>query len=402
MTVIEGDRTRPDRGAELGAIDAADPATDQALFEEARRLRRRKRRRTAVLVTTVAVLALTLAFSLRALTAPTVSTDGGTRPSPAPPGTAGPTELVVWRDFDLQLVTTSGHTVRTLATGIALFRGVPALSVSNGGTVYFDQGVEPVPGRPTEQVWSVPLSGGPPTVVATDGYDPAVSPDGRELAYQLDTELSNGPATVVVRNLRTGATTTYEASSSGTAIDSLTWSPSSTTLAVTTTVPAPDGRSASGATWLVDVSAPSGPIENFRQVPVPSCPPGLWAFPGVPTVAAWAGFVGETDGLAVCPHAGLSPASSTLGFAVIDVATGRTVGALLALPGRLATDSAFVFAGGAVQIDATGRHLALVTPGSGDGLLEQWPIGKGARGKVGRPSIIARGVASAAWVPVGA
>ncbi len=251
-----------------------------------------------------------------------------------------------------------------------------------------------------EQVWSVPLSGGPPTVVAADGYDPAVSPDGRDLAYQLDTDMSSGPATVVVRDLRTGASTVHAVSSSAAAIDSLTWSPSSATLAVTTTEPAPDGRSASGATWLVDVPAPSGPLETFPHVRLPACPPGLWAFPGVPTVAAWAGYVSGTEGLAVCPRAGLSSTSSTLGFAVVDVATGRTVGALPTLPGLLATGSTFVFAGGAVQIDGTGRHLALVTPGSGDGLLEEWSIGTKAPGTVGHPSVIARGVASAAWVPV--
>ena len=51
---------------------------------------------------------------------------------------------------------------------------------------------------------SVPVAGGPVRSVAA-GSDPAVSPDGRMLAYVTGAEPHRGPEAIVVRNLATGS-----------------------------------------------------------------------------------------------------------------------------------------------------------------------------------------------------
>ena len=66
-----------------------------------------------------------------------------------------------------------------------------------------------------EQVWSVPFSGRPPTVVAADGYDTTVGPDGRDLAFTARHRHEQAaPPTVVVHDLRTGTSTVHAVSSS--------------------------------------------------------------------------------------------------------------------------------------------------------------------------------------------
>jgi hypothetical protein len=78
-------------------------------------------------------------------------------------------------------------------------------------TIYYEQDA-----GCTDQIYSVPAAGGRPTLV-TAGTLPAVSPDGRSLAYARPpsgpgtcAQSSNAPQyLLIVRDLRTGAETTY-------------------------------------------------------------------------------------------------------------------------------------------------------------------------------------------------
>ena len=135
---------------------------------------------------------------------------------------------------------TTGTAQRTLATGAT---GDEVARSPNGATVYFEVG-----SGCEHQIESVPFTGGSPNVVAA-GMDPAVSPDGTELAYarQPDqtmpdclTGLSN-PASafaVVVRQLSSGRETTYPMSPQAVAtglpapITHLSWAPDGHRLAV--------------------------------------------------------------------------------------------------------------------------------------------------------------------------
>src|SRR5882757_4109659 len=103
---------------------------------------------------------------------------------PAPPGPAAamPSRVVVWTaGFKIEVLSSrTGRLIRTLAANVSLYRGIPTLAVSATGVVYFDD----VRGA-DEWVLAVPLAGGPVTAVA-EGRDPAISPNGRLLAYVTD------------------------------------------------------------------------------------------------------------------------------------------------------------------------------------------------------------------------
>ena len=71
---------------------------------------------------------------------------------------------------------------------------------------------------------SVPVAGGPVRSVAA-GSDPAVSPDGRMLAYVTGAEPHRGPEAIVVRNLATGSQRRWAFISDQADIVSLSWSP---------------------------------------------------------------------------------------------------------------------------------------------------------------------------------
>jgi hypothetical protein len=56
---------------------------------------------------------------------------------------------------------------------------------------------------------SVPLAGGVVAVVAR-GHDPAVSPNGRLLAYETFTDITEAPQAIVVPDLVIGTSTTWQ------------------------------------------------------------------------------------------------------------------------------------------------------------------------------------------------
>jgi hypothetical protein len=217
MTVVQQPPAPNDHEAE-----SVRSPVGQAVIQEARRLRRHRRRQRGLIIGLVALVVTTGLFALfNGGRTPRPSTGHRGEPTIAGPGSALPHEMVVWRGFNIDVISsTSGHLIRTLATDIALFRGAPHPTVSPEGTVYFDRGVEPTPNVPIEQIVSVPLRGGPVTVVA-NGHYPEVSPNGRFLAYVADTDFTNAPESIVTRDLVTGATKSWGYASAGPDISQL-------------------------------------------------------------------------------------------------------------------------------------------------------------------------------------
>ncbi len=137
-----------------------------------------------------------------------------------------------------------GTVLRTLAAG-AVGDEVSVSLMSQ--QVYFEQGT-----GCEHQIASVPLAGGPTTVVG-NGSVPVVSPDGNELAYMRQPILSSPDCqnanlapnafTLVIRRLATGSETTFPLSPQVAAdglpyaVDHLSWSWNSEELAVSVAAP---------------------------------------------------------------------------------------------------------------------------------------------------------------------
>jgi hypothetical protein len=113
------------------------------------------------------------------------------------------------------------------------------IAVSRNGVVYF--AVHPK-NSCTDEIESVPLSGGTPASVAS-GVLPAISPDGADLAFARealgstpDTCGPAGPIAVVVLNLDTHAQTSYPAPPGGdgliSVVSHLSWAPGGAALLV--------------------------------------------------------------------------------------------------------------------------------------------------------------------------
>ena len=231
----------------------------------------------------------------------------------------------------------------------------------------------------------MPLSGGQVTGVA-DGHDPAVSPDGSFLAYLTYADITNVGQGVAVRDLRTGATKIWRYSTVGPDITGLSWSPDSQEVSFTTTTPTPDNRSLTVGAWVLNASTP---LVRWTQ---PERYRLRLEWPGRATSIA-------VDGIGVTQHwAGTIP-SSTFGLSVVDATSGRVIARLPHVSGQLAVGNVFDGAEGAVQIDPSGQHLALVEVGSGSGALYRWTIGSNPNRVSTDPVRIATGVIGAAWVP---
>jgi hypothetical protein len=159
------------------------------LFKEARR---RRQRRWMAAVCTLVVVAVVVAVVALWPSSPS--------PSGRPPGSVGravaprladvaamPGEIVGWTaTAHLVVVSTkSGRISRTLASDVSIFApGLPSVSVGPDGTVYSESATPPSGAESTggDQILSVPIEGGLVRDLGS-GSDPAVSPDGRSLAY---------------------------------------------------------------------------------------------------------------------------------------------------------------------------------------------------------------------------
>ena len=302
MTILD-DRASAGRPIEEAGVAAA----AQALFEEARHRRRRRHRVIGLGLTIALVIAALMVFLFQAGGTPTPSPESGRgTPIAAPSIPPMPTQIVVWSQtspgtLSIQVILSkTGHVIRTLAVDDGLFRSSPQPSVSADGTVYFDDSIggsaptNPGP-LPREQIMSVPLDGGAVSVVA-QGHDPAVSPNGRLLAYQTFTDITDAPEAIVVQNLVTGASTTWQFATNAPEISNgLSWSPDSRSLAF-------QSETVVNRVWdlntrVIDLSSPNRSLDDTPLISLPLCPaPTPWASPGAGRDMLFAGFLERDRG----------------------------------------------------------------------------------------------------------
>ena len=364
------------------------PAAAQALFEEARQRRKRRRRLAGVVMTVVLlIVTVTVVVVIRRPRTPNTLPPTGLRPPTSNvPVSQIPPQMVVWSQgvaslggFSIDVISSkTGHLIRTLATDVAVNSGLPQPTVAPSGIVYFDNAYD-VNSTPNEQILSVPLTGGPVTVVA-DGHDPVISPNGDLLAYL--TNDFTPPEGIVVRNLVTGASSTWEAPNNSPFIAGLSWAPGSKSLSFTMTT----GTTASAAleASVLDLSSPSRSLDAARKIPLA---------PGV----AWAGYLNATQGIGVIQHVvRFSNNRDWFELMLVDVTTGRIVKRLQTVSGQIGGGGL----GGGVQVDPSGRHLAVdVSNSSGWSNLYRWTISTDPARISAGPILVKKGVLSEAWVP---
>jgi len=188
--------------------------------------------------------------------------DGGGSVQPA--ARAFPKQIVAVTADGRVIVASSkdGHALRTLANG-ALAGGGLAVS-PDGRTVYYarDTGGRCSNGDPITAIAAIPAGGGASTDLVTNVRFPAVSPNGRYLAFTGIPNCSDAGRSILVRDLTVadhtnssydqGWTVHNEATSPWVSIDSLAWAPDSRHVLFTH---ASDAAEADGGPRLLDTSA---------------------------------------------------------------------------------------------------------------------------------------------------
>jgi hypothetical protein len=280
-----------------------------------------------------------------------------------------PADVVVWNTSSIELRSArTGRLVRTLAPA-GMFCCDESISVSHG-TVYFEADL-------ARRYWveSVPLRGGHISKV-TEGQFPAVSPDGRLLAYVNYPTSTRGPA-IVVRNLRTGTSRSWGFASFAHGIDCcLSWSPDDAVVYFQEAGPTlgPD------ATHALDIRS-GGSLDRAPRL-------------GMGSGLHLAAVLGPRTALAV-----QSTGTGTLGrsgreeLVTISLPGGQVMRRLLVVPGGgIAVSNSFDGTEGTVAADSSGRYLLISCLGPGGyGELYRWAAG------TGKPVPIASGVFGAAW-----
>ena len=314
----------------------------QLLFPEARR--RRRRRRLGWLVAGLCI-ALVIALVVVARS----HANGHNTRARAPKvvrivRASAPREIVGWTSSShVEVIsTTTGSVERILASNVALDApGLPTLSVSSGGVVFFDsdpiEAVSP-PDAQGDQIYSVPITGGPVREVAP-GFDPAVSPDGRTLAFvapngigEAPYQLANGGIELAQLNGSdiTAARILHPTGAMvGAGISNLSWSADSQTLSFDQLDPSSDATSS----WLL--SAPTQQSSLESAVAIPLHPTGL----------TWGGFFGDRArgrplGIGVLTTSENEPPLANPQRVVsIDPQSGEVVRTLFTLPEAICTSS---------------------------------------------------------------
>jgi len=387
--------------AETIAVRDTEAGSAEALFKEAHK--RRRRRRTAIGAALIGLLAVAVAAVLLLVgQQPTVSV--GT-PPPSQSEMAGvpvmPSQMVVWgqsgSSMGIQVISArSGRVVRTLASDLGLFDGTPQPTAAPDGTVYYDDAVAasqqgPDARPPVEQILRVPITGGASTFVA-DGHDPAVSPDGRFLAYLIWTQITGGPEGIVMVNRLTGAASTWQYSTDAPDINAISWSPDSGSLMVSTETLAGTGSRSIGTLRL---SSPNRSLDHLPQVQLPRCPPPTpWAGPGATRDMAWAGYLNSHEAIGTCQHVGLTSGDNWTRPVVVNLVTSQVVRRLPRVPGLIDVGPS-----GGFHTDASGHHLVFIGYGRGAGGLYRWTVGTPANERQSGPVFVKNDVGSASWVP---
>ncbi len=293
-----------------------------------------------------------------------------------------PKQMVVVDLPNLQVISSAtGHVLRNLTSDIGTFDGTIQPTVSPAGTVYFDH-----PGQagsqPSEQIWSVPVAGGPIAYIA-DGHTPVVSPNGAFLAYLTWTGLTNAPASVVVMTIATGATNTWTYSTNLPEIRELSWAPDSHSLVFTTSTPT--RTSWIYGAWSIGLSNPNRSLDAAQPIRL------------LPN-AAWVGYVNSTDAMEVLQQQNFLGQGDWFQPILMNVASGQVIAHLPVIAGQSVSPPT---ADGAWQIDPTGHYVAFLkqrTLPNGAGIvtdLYRWSINSSPQ----RPTIVKRGVIFPAWVP---
>jgi len=350
----------------------------EVLFREARR-RRRRRWFMGFVVLVVTIAMLTTVALVRASSVARSPVRKATGPTlQAAPGM--PSEVVAWEHFRLDVLSSvSGHVIRTLATDVSEFRGLPSVSVAPNGTVFFDDHAY-IGSSPVDRIYRVPVSGGARSLIA-DGRTPAVSPDGRLLAFVTNDPVNSAVVNeaITLEDLRTHTTRSWTDTAPEADLWALSWSRDSRLLSFSQTTWPPGGATTPGgvttSSIVLDTAAPVLTPDAAQRIPLA---------PGV----SWAGFLagtrpGALGGIGeIQLHGGLR-------LVAIDARSGRTMRSLVTIPdAQVAT----------VQADASGKHLVIAASGAGAlgfGRLYRWTDGSASATSIG-PGILA-----AAWVPTG-
>ena len=341
----------------------------QTLIAEARRRQRDRRRRAVRLILAAALAAAAVAAGGSGLFGLGMRTPAqGPGWLPAGPVRPMPSQVVVWTGgFKIQVLSSrTGRVVRTLASNVGLYQGIPTIAVSPAGIVYFDTAR-----GPEQWIESTPQTGGPITTIGP-GDMPAISRDGRLLAYLAWTvkiyppntparDMTSAPEAIVVRNLETGAVRSWAFTSDVPAISSLSWSPDNRFLAYTSLSWA-SGQPAPDTTQLLDTRS-GGTLTSARRIPLAA---GL----------EWAGFLTPQVGLAVTPYPVAQGRQQTL--VAVATRTGRILGQLIRLPSQgLSTGNASDGMEGGITADPAGRYLLIATNGPrGYGEILRWAVGE--------------------------
>ena len=387
----------------------------EALFPEARRRRRRRRRLGWLVLALCTAIALVLAVVSQ--------NDGRGRPpmpraSPARPLPAGmPAEIVGWTSsFHLEVLSArTGAVMRTLASDVSVFApGLPAVSVTPAGTVVFDSDPIPAVSPPDaegDQIFTVPITGGPIREVAP-GFDPAVSPDGRSVAFVASNGVGEAPyveptggidvATLSGSAISGIVTLHPDAAQVDDGVSNLSWSQDSGHLSFDLLDPSTD----SSTTWTLALPARTSSLASAVRIPLH--PAGL----------TWNGYLGTSNGrelgigVSTAPEAE-PPLAGAQRVVSIDPTSGSAVRELFALPAAVCTtvrspqapsdcDAGF---SNALDVDRAGSSVLVsgvipLTTGtvstSGLASLYRWTQGST------KPVRLSQGVLVAPWGPVGA
>ena len=258
--------------------------------------------------------------------------------------------------------------IRTLAKNVAEIRGLPHLALSASATLFFDDAW-----GTRERLLSVPIGGGPVTTVATDAALPATSPDGRLLAYVTNTEGSNAPEAIVVRDLVTGSVRRWSFPTQGSDVSAISWSPDGRYLSFNETSTRVGLPYSGSRSWVIDSRRPSGSLAGARRTPLPG-------------PVSWAAYLTARTGVGVIE----GPFQTVL--VLVDAGTGRIIRVLTTFAPPLFTGNVNDGPEGAVQTDPGGHYFLIAGAGkTGHGEIFRWTVG------MRRPVPVLGGVVRAIW-----
>jgi hypothetical protein len=231
-------------------------------------------------------------------------------------------------------------------------------------------------------VRSVRLAGGPVTTIAA-GTSPAISPDGRLLAFVTGTGRACSrpcpakPESIAVRDLAAGTQKTWAFTSTLPDISSLSWSPGGRYLAFAGTTETTNGTVLARTAHVLDTRA-GGTLDQARPIPLGRA-------------VAWAGYLTANTGAGVTVGPdGVIPAAP--GLAEVAVTNGQIIRRLTSLPPHgLGTGNALDGAEHTIAADRAGRFILIAGAGTGTGEIFRWTA------RMPRPVRITSGALVAVW-----